>query len=125
MAENTYKKKPVNKKTGKKAKWLDVPINFLGNVDENAPTRYLPHFFFLAAIGIFYIANTHQAEKVVRLNNKLEAEVENLRSDYTTLKAEYDVYTSKQSLIAEKAKALKLKENNRSIKKIIIPKGEY
>ena len=125
MAENTYKKKPTKKSPGKSKKWFDFPGNYFGGVDENAPNRYLPHFFFLAAIGIFYISNTHQAEKMVRVNNQLEQEVENLRSDYTTLKAEYDVYTSKQSEIAEKAKAFGLKESNGSIRKLTIKEGEY
>lgn len=125
MAENTYKKKTREKTPGKGFRWIDIPLNFWVPSDPSGPTRYLPHVFFLAAMGIFYIANTHQAEKMVRLNNRLEIEVENLRSDYTTLKSEYDAYTSKQSLIAEKAKALKLKESNGSIRKIVIQKGEY
>jgi cell division protein FtsL len=122
MAENIYKTK---KRGGsfwsflnKKGETEDVKI-------LKSPTFYVPHLLFLTLLGIIYIANAHYAEKTVRETSKMEAEVENLRADYTTIRAEYDNYVGKQSVIAEKAKKLGLQESKGKVQKIIVKKGEY
>jgi hypothetical protein len=43
------------------------------------------------ALAILYISNTHYAEKTVRKISNIQAEVEDLRADYTTLKVRPDV----------------------------------
>ncbi len=122
MAENVYRKKKRKIRL----------FNFKGDAGEDVSitsqslsTNYIPYLVFLAVLGIFYIANAHYAERVVRQTTQLEAVVDSLRSDYTTLKAEYDVYTSKQSEIAEKAQEMGLKESDGKIQKIEVEKGEY
>jgi Bacteriodetes cell division protein (FtsL-like) len=126
MSENTFRKK---KKELRWFKFLERSVNL--NYDPIAineqinPTRYIPHLLFVAFLGVLYIANAHYGERIVRQTTKLEAEVENLRSDYATLKAQYDSYTGKQVNIAESAKKIGLEESKGRIQKINVKKGEY
>ncbi|TAD96321.1 MAG: hypothetical protein EAZ97_14245 [Bacteroidetes bacterium] len=64
-------------------------------------SRMLPYIFYLAILGIFYISNSHYSDKTTRKINKVKSEVEELRTDYTTLKAE-TLMLSKRSEIAQK-----------------------
>lgn len=83
------------------------------------PVKYLPHILFVTMIGIFYIGNSHYAEKNIRKIDKLKNEVEDLRADYTTLKADY-MYASKQSEVAKNVKKLGIKESLQPPEKIVI-----
>lgn len=88
------------------------------------PSKYIPHTLFLTAIGIFYIGNNHWAEKTIRKIDKVHIEVEELRADYTSLKADY-MFASKQSEVARKVKNTGLKESSAPPNKIVLKKGEY
>ena len=88
------------------------------------PVRYLPKILFVMVLGLFYIGNTHYSEKTVRRINQVQAEVEDLRADYTTLKSDL-MFASKQSEVARKVKALGLKESLTPPYKVVIKKGEY
>jgi hypothetical protein len=76
------------------------------------------------ALGLIYISNTHYAEKTVRHINSIQAEVEDLRADYTTLKADL-MFASKQSEVARKVQPLGLKESLTPPYKIEVEEGEY
>jgi hypothetical protein len=86
--------------------------------------KYLPHVVYLTAIGIFYIGNSHYAEKTIRKIDRLQVEVEDLRADYTTLKAQ-TMFASKQSEVARSVKPLGLKESLKPPYKIKVKKGEH
>ncbi|WKV14051.1 FtsL-like putative cell division protein [Marivirga harenae] len=127
MSENTFKKKDKNQAkdsaSGSIFSKLDKKLG--GNNGEGGlPVHYLPYVLFLVAIGIFYIGNSHYADKTTRKIDKLHQEVEDLRADYTTLKSEY-MFASKQSEVAKKVKKLGLKESEKPPFKIVIEKGEY
>ena len=92
--------------------------------EEGFPTQHLPKIIFAMWMGLLYISNTHYAEKTVRKINASQAEVEDLRADYTTLKADF-MFASKQSEVARKVKALGLKESLRPPYKIAVEKSEY
>ena len=92
--------------------------------EEGFPTQYLPKILFVMALGLLYIGNTHYAEKTVRKINNIQAEVEDLRADYTTLKADL-MFASKQSEVARKVKAYGLKESLTPPYKVVIEEGEY
>ena len=89
-------------------------INGLFNVDkifaDGLPVQYFPKIFFFTCIAIFYIANGHYSEKSVRKINKLQQEVEDLRADYITMKADM-MLAGKQSEVAKKVAPLGLKES--------------
>lgn len=88
------------------------------------PVKYLPHILFVTAAGIFYIGNSHYAEKNLRRIDLLKGQVEDLRADYTTLKADH-MFASKQSEVAKNVKKLGITESLRPPEKILIEIGEY
>lgn len=92
--------------------------------EEGFPTQYLPKILFVMALGLLYIGNTHYAEKTVRKINAIQAEVEDLRADYTTRKADL-MFASKQSEVARKVKAYGLTESLTPPYKIVVEEGEY
>jgi hypothetical protein len=92
--------------------------------EEGFPVQYVPKILFVMILGLFYIGNTHHAEKTVRKINNIQAEVEDLRADYTTLKSDL-MFSSKQSEVARKVKAYGLLESFKPPHKVVVEKGEY
>ena len=92
--------------------------------EEGFPVQYLPKILFVMLLGILYIGNTHHAEKTVREIARAQSEVEDLRADYTTLKADV-MFASKQSEVARRVKELGLKESIDPPYKIVVDDGEY
>jgi hypothetical protein len=92
--------------------------------EEGFPVQYLPKILFGMLLGILYISNTHYAEKTVRKINAIQAEVEDLRADYTTRKADL-MFASKQSEVAKKVDHFGLKESLTPPFKIEVEAGEY
>jgi len=78
--------------------------------EEGFPVQYLPKILFVMLLGILYIGNTHHAEKTIREINRAQSEVEDLRADYTTLKADV-MFASKQSEVARRVRELGLRES--------------
>lgn len=68
---------------------------------DGLPVKYLPYVLYIMAITLFYIGNTHYAEKTIRKIDRTKSETEDLRADYTTLKSDY-MEASKQSEVARK-----------------------
>lgn len=79
---------------------------------------YLPQVLFLMALGILYIGNGHYAENTLRKISAIQKQVEDLRADYLTLKADY-MFDSKQSEVAAKVKRQGLLESSEPPLKII------
>lgn len=92
--------------------------------EEGFPVQYVPKILFVMILGLFYIGNTHHAEKTVRKINNIQAEVEDLRADYTTLKSDL-MFSSKQSEVAKRVKAYGLKESLTPPHKVVVKKSEY
>jgi len=81
--------------------------------------KFLSQILFVCTLTIIYIGNRHYAEKTIRDISILEQRVEDLRADFTTLKAEY-MFSSKQSEVAKKAAKLGLIESKDSPEKIVL-----
>lgn len=92
--------------------------------EEGFPVHQVPKIAFVMFLCLFYIGNTHYAEKTVRKINHVQAEVEDLRADYTTMKSDM-MYASKQSEVARKVKQFGLEESLEPPHKIVVEKGEY
>ena len=92
--------------------------------EDGFPVKHLPKILFGVFLSLVYISNTHYAEKTTRAINKAQSEVEDLRADFTTLKAEV-MFASKQSEVARRVKSLGLKESTKPPFKIIVEEGEY
>jgi hypothetical protein len=82
--------------------------------------RFLPFLFFLAFIGIIYIANVYYSEKKVREINSLRKELKELRYEYITEKSRL-MYRSKQSEVAKSMEGTGIRELRTPPVKIIIP----
>jgi hypothetical protein len=123
---NTFKKKPVEKNKDKKNlfSFMDGLIKTKDIFDEGVPVKMLPKIIFFASILIFYIGNTHYAERTVRKIEKLKVRVDDLRADYTTLKAEV-MYSSKQSEVSRRVAAMGLEESLQAPYKIVVKQNEY
>ena len=107
--KNTYKL-PQRKERGGLFRLINRFLRMDSSVSEVIHVRFLSQILFLAFLCLLYIGNRHYAEKKVRIINDLETEVEDLRADYTTLKADF-MYKSKQSEVAKRAAELGLKES--------------
>ena len=81
-----------------------------GLFNEGVPVKFLPQILWVTVLIILYIANAHYTEKTIRRIDKLKYEVEDLRTDFTTLKASY-MFESKQSEVARKVEPLGLQES--------------
>ena len=92
--------------------------------EEGFPVQYLPKILFAMLLSLIYISNTHYAEKTTRQINKTQNEVEDLRADYTTLKADV-MFASKQSEVARRVKEIGLKESSKPPFKVVVEAGEY
>lgn len=92
--------------------------------EEGFPVKHLPKILFGLLLGILYISNTHYAEKTIRKISSMQAEVEDLRADYTTLKSDL-MFASKQSQVAKKVKDYGLRESLTPPHKVEVDKGEY
>ena len=97
-------------------------VDFL--FEEGVPLRFLPHVLFLTGITLFYIGNTHYAEKIIRRIDKIKVETEDLRADYTTLKADY-MEASKQSVVAGNVAPLGLVESSSPPFQVEVAADEY
>lgn len=79
---------------------------------------------FLVVLALFYVANTHHAERTVRKINKKEKELKELRWEYMTLKSNL-MYERKQSELAQKLADEGLEEIKNPPNKIVVSKREY
>jgi hypothetical protein len=103
-------------------------IGKVGGVDrlfeEGVPVHYLPYVLYVVGLLIFYIGNSHNAERTIRKIDKLKTEVSDLRADYTTLKADLMI-KSKQSEVAKQVGGLLLEESIQPPYLIVLKKSEY
>ena len=92
--------------------------------EEGFPVQYLPKILFVMLLLVIYIGNTHYGERTTREINRAQSEVEDLRADYTTLKADV-MFSSKQSEVARRTREMGLRESLKPPFKIVVDKGEY
>jgi len=110
MAVNTYKQEEPTTDGNNVFRWLKNQLQLDGSLQQVIHVRFLPQILFIALLCVLYIANRHKAEKKIRAISELEGQVEDLRADYTTLKASY-MFASKQSEVSKRARKLGLKES--------------
>lgn len=109
---NTLKNKDEAPKSEKKGLFsaINKAFRISGIFDEGVPIEYLPKVVWVVVLLILYIANAHYTEKTIRKIDKLKYEVQDLRTEYITLKAAY-MFDSKQSEMAKKVAPLGLEES--------------
>ena len=103
---------------------LEKKLKVESYFESGFPVKYLPKILFAVLLSMLYISNTHYAEKATRRIDKMQTEVEDLRADYTTLKADI-MYASKQSEVARRVKEIGLKESLNPPFKVVVDRSEY
>ncbi len=128
---NSVRLKPEEKGTKRKKRngfsifgLLEKYTNVNALFEEGVPLKYLPRILFLTLLTLFYIGNTHYAEKTVRKIEKVKTDTEDLRADYTTLKSDY-MSASKQSEVARNVAPLGLEESSTPPYQVVVPADEY
>lgn len=129
MAENTFRVNQQEEQASAPAgKSLFTPLERRLQLEkyfeDGFPVRHLPRVLFVFILGLIYIGNTHYAEQTVYNINKAHTEVEDLRADFTTLKAQL-MYSSKQSEVALKVKPQGLEESVVPPFKVQVNPDEY
>ncbi len=119
MSENTFKIKSGEQKSIFRR--IENFLNLNNVFEDGLPIMYVPHVLFVTIIGVLYVGNTHYAETAQRKINKVEVEVEDLRADFTTLKADY-MYARLQSEVAKRLKKNGIEESENPPTKIVISK---
>lgn len=89
---------------------LDKLLRVDGFFREGVPVRYLPPVLWTMGLVLLYIANSHFAIRTERMMNRVKAETEDLRADYTTLKSEY-MQASIQSEVSRRVASAGLVES--------------
>lgn len=92
-------------------------------LNRDQAVKGLPFILFMSLLGIFYIANGYQAERLIRQIYKTNNELKELRSEYITNKSDL-MYISKQSQLANTTYDLGLKELTSPPKKIVLTEDE-
>lgn len=77
--------------------------------------QHLAYIFFLGALGIFYIGNRYNAEKIIRQTTKTEKELIDLRSEAVSVSSELLIWKNQSNI-----KKL-LEERNISLKPLVAP----
>jgi hypothetical protein len=107
-----------------------IPDNFFtlllqkGVVSTEAATRMLPFIFFVAFLGMIYIANRHMAENNIRDIDKLSKQVKELSWDYKTTKAELS-FKSTLTEVEKKTDTLGLQTSVEPPQKIMVSEDEH
>jgi len=122
MARNTFKVEDEEKKGSSVFSKMEGMVNLESYFEDGLPVKYLPKIMYVVVLIIFYIGNNHYAEKTIRKIDKTKTEVDDLRADYTTLKANY-MFASKQSEVAKRVASIGLKESMKPPYKITIAKN--
>jgi hypothetical protein len=84
-------------------------------------SRIVPFVLFISFLTLTYIANKYYSEKTILKISKTNHEIEDLRAECITTKADLTNY-SKQSEIIAKASEMGLKPLNKPAKKLVLDK---
>ncbi len=71
--------------------------------------KILQYVFFIALLGLLYIANNHYADRTNRKISNVKSEVEDLRIEYLHLKTDA-MYQSRRTEVMRRAAGMGLKE---------------
>lgn len=93
-------------------------------LDFSAETvlKNLPFVLFLGFIGMLYIMNAHYSEKKLWQIQKIEDEIEELKLEYRSIKADL-MYRTKQSEVEKAVESIGVKNSTSTPKRIIVKKG--
>jgi hypothetical protein len=71
--------------------------------------RNIPFFLFMAVLAVFYIANGHYADKLIRKTSATEKHLKDMQYEFKTVKRDV-IFLSKESELVKAVEPLGLKE---------------
>ena len=98
--------------------WLRVAVT---DIYRGRLMQYLPYALYLVMLGVLYIGNGHRVDRVIRGIESTKLQVEELRADYMTAKADY-MYALKRTEVVKRAKKLGLVESPKPPEVIYVEK---
>jgi hypothetical protein len=119
---NKIKSQPKPEKKTTEIRGIRLSFKYLDpeNVfNLNAIRKNFKLILFCFLIGIIYISSTKNAERLLRRKSKIEWQIEQLRTQYITLKFEM-MDRTKQSNVAALVDTLGLKELTETPRKIYV-----
>ena len=124
MAKNFSRKKDSNSTTSyRPSKGIFAFIDRAFNMDKifggRFPAYQLKYVIWISALIVTYIILSLNAEGLIHKIDKMKAEVEEKRADYTTQKADF-MKAGKQSEIIKRVESMGLQENKTPPTKIVV-----
>lgn len=101
--------------------WLDRRFDMNRLLGGRLPVQHLDYALWIALLLLIYIGLTHHAEKLIRDTDKAKRQLDELRADYTTRKAQL-MKAGKQSEVAKKVAPLGLIEAKTPPAKVVVKK---
>ena len=91
------------------------------NLIDSLSNNYVIKIFYVLFFLLIYIGNQHFVEKKIREINKMEKEVEELRTYFITIKNNY-MFSKKESEVLKRVKKIGLESSKVPPEKIILNK---
>jgi hypothetical protein len=107
MADNFVRQEPKATKASNKGVFsLFGKVSFAREMfKDGVPTAYVPYVLYLVLLGLLYVALAHSGDRLQRDYLVTKREVQDLRFDYMTLKADY-MLESMQSNLAKQVEGI-------------------
>ena len=114
MAENFIREEPKAKKKSSKGVFTLLDrVTFMREMfKDGVPTAYVPNVLYLVLLGLLYVALSHSGDRLQRDYLDTKKEVQDLRFDYMTLKADY-MLESMQSNLAKQVEEIDMIQPDR------------
>ncbi len=132
MATNTFRqperiaKQKKQKRKLKIASWLNdfIGLDRLFGEDNAWPIQHIDRILWVTFLLIFYIGLNHNAERLVRRIQRTKNQVDELRSQFTVLQADFNK-SGKQSEISKRVATLGLADSQTPPHKIVVKTDEH
>jgi hypothetical protein len=110
------------KETSRLTNTMQKAADFNFNISRDGLLKQIPFGLFIVLLLLIHIWNAHNVEKVIRKTDKLNREINELRSEYISILSNL-MSESKQSAVAAKLDTLGIKELTTPPYKITQPNG--
>lgn len=132
MAKNTFRepervaKQKKQRRRIRLASWLNdfIGLDRLFGEDNAWPIRHIDRILWVTFLLVLYIGLNHNAERLVRRIQRSKAQVDELRSQFTVLQADYNK-SGKQSEISKRVASLGLSDSQNPPHKIVVRTNEH
>ncbi len=132
MAKNTFRQpeRPTRPKKQRRqlrlAAWLNdfIGLDRLFGENNDWPIRHIDRILWVTFLLIVYIGLNHNAERLVRRIQRNKTQVDELRTQYTVLNADF-LKSGKQSEITKRVSVLGLADSQTPPNKIVVHANEH